>query len=262
MLGINIKCKIGFSFIMSCSSYYNDKFWMLPMSALSTANFPFPSRNPTCHHSEIRKQQQNALTQTCISSNHDNVTQNEGSFKSDMICKPIKHVVVLSSPVDNARALVSSRIYSCADWRLRGMATIVDMVDSYDVKDETAAHAVTLLDRFIAAQLCTHAHQANGVFESTAMHDEAECVAIAVFMLATKFKDTASPCLEDLIHIARHPWRKEQILKCEELILLAVDWDLHVTTGPRNSFIKAHSLQTDINRSLLQSDSASAQHSR
>ncbi len=171
--------------------------------------------------------------------------QNEESALSnhedEVIRRAIKNVVDLSSSVDHAREYVGIRLHVCADWRLEGVTTIQDLVDSYHSKDETAAHAVVLLDRFIAAKLCTSAQPANGVFGSTGIHHKAECFAIAAFMLATKFKDSASPCLDDLAHLARPPWPKDQIMKCEELVLAAIDWDLHVTTGVRTLSHSLHS---------------------
>jgi hypothetical protein len=134
----------------------------------------------------------------------------------------------LSRCVDLAREAISKRIQGCASWRRSGMNIIIHLVHAYGIQDEIAAHSIVLLDRFLAANL---EGSARAGFDPAGIWGKSSCYAIACFLLATKFKGVCSPCITDLVHIARPPWSEETILQCEEEVLSSISWSLHVTTG-------------------------------
>jgi hypothetical protein len=144
--------------------------------------------------------------------------------QSHEFTQSIDEALKSSRCVDLARETVSKKGDECASWRRTSTNIIIQLVHAYSVTDETAAHAITLLDRFLAANLESSARD-SGVW------DKPDCYAIACFLLATKFKDVHSPCISDLVRIVRPPRPEELILQCEEEVLSSIGWALHVTTG-------------------------------
>ena len=133
-------------------------------------------------------------------------------------------VINLSEPVDNARHALLRELGHWGAWRRKAMSTILHLAGAYNVKDETAAHAMSLLDRFLAANL-------SEFNLSSEIWNKSDCFATACFLLATKFKDVTSPCTRDLVRVVRLPWPEEHIGRCEGQILCSIEWALHMTTG-------------------------------
>jgi hypothetical protein len=144
--------------------------------------------------------------------------------QSHEFSQSIDAALKLSRCVDLARETVSKKADECASWRRTSTNIIIQLVQAYSVTDETAAHAITLLDRFLAANLESRAR-------GSEIWGKPDCYAIACFFLATKFKDVCSPCISDLVRIVRPPRPEELILQCEEDVLSSIGWELHVTTG-------------------------------
>jgi hypothetical protein len=209
------------------------------MRILSTiSNLPFTIRRDSKYVFKVRKQQRRIPKNT---NNHSkkidviDAAQNDESPLTDHEnyghIQAIEIVTALSRSVDIARTKVDSSMHICADWRKKGMETIISLIEVYGTKDETAAHTVTLFDKFLAEKLQKNLQEPIDIPESSGQLEKAEYIAMAVFMLATKFQDTAAPCISDLVQIITPPCLQDQILKCEELVLDAIGWDLHVTTG-------------------------------
>jgi hypothetical protein len=121
------------------------------------------------------------------------------------------------------------------NWRRTAMNTVIQLVHAYRIKDETAAHAMALVDRFLAANLETSSRAGVDSASDSGIWDKSDCYAIACFLLATKFKNVSSPCIADLMRIVGTPWPEEVILRCEEEVLSSIGWALHVTTGAATS---------------------------
>ncbi len=161
----------------------------------------------------------------------DNGASNTDSIVKSGFSRSIHVATSLSTCVDIARETVCNKLEVCATWRRTATNIIIQLVQAYHVKDETAAHAITLLDRFLAANL---ERSSLVPFEPTSdseIWDKPGRYAIACFLLATKFKDVCSPCIADLVRMVRPPLLEEQILQCEEEVLSSIGWVLHVTTG-------------------------------
>ena len=144
--------------------------------------------------------------------------------------------VKLSDLVDRARESVCNHLDKCASWRRKGMNAMIQLVHAYETNDETAAHAMTLLDRFLAVNVELKSEdQTVDHFHSGGVWDKADCYAIACYLIATKFKDVCAPCIAHMIRIVGTTWKKEVISQCEEEVLSSIGWALHVTTGDRPS---------------------------
>ena len=192
-----------------------------------------PVSSPSCHgksQSSICKKNRkcNIKLQKPIDAALHELSKKSGqscdflSFDSEET-RRFKSAVMLSKPVDQARVALSIQSERCGHWRRIAVNTIIQLVHAYGVKDETAAHAIALLDRFLAAHLASS--------EASLIGDKAECYAMSCFLVATKFKDISAPCVSDMVRITRLPWSDEEIVRCEADVLNSIDWALHATTG-------------------------------
>ncbi len=167
---------------------------------------------------------------------NQSTNQSIGLDQPYAISQRISAAIELSRSVDLARQSVCENIEACANWRRTAMNTVVHLVNTYGIKDETAAHAMSLIDRFLAANLGASSARADVDSASdSGIWVKSDCYAIACFLLATKFKNVRSPCIEDLMRIVGTPWPEEVILRCEEEVLSSIGWALHVTTGAATS---------------------------
>jgi hypothetical protein len=98
---------------------------------------------------------------------------------------------------------------------------VIRLVDAYESKAETLAHAIVLLDRLIAAEF----H--NIPDSSTA--DSMIKAAIGCFMIAVKFREVMHPCLRDLASLSSCSC--DEIRSAEETVVVALNWNISVTTG-------------------------------
>jgi hypothetical protein len=191
------------------------------------------SRDSKTQLSPIRKKQRSLSKQECpILRVNQSIAERNYYLPDAIHMVELESSLKLSNVVDHARELVCKNLGKCASWRRRGMNTVMLLVQRYGAKDETAAHALALLDRFLAANIELISHDQKTVtIPAGGIRDKADCYAIACYLIATKFKDVCSPCIDDLMRIVRPNWPKEHILQCEERVLSSIDWDLHVTTG-------------------------------
>ena len=152
------------------------------------------------------------------------------SFESEA-ARRYNSAIIMSESLDRARHAIFMNIKSCGRWRQTGANTIIQLVHAYGVKDDTAAHAIALLDRFLAANLANPQDHGAGFDEAHLAWNKPECYAIACFLLTTKFRDISAPCIRDMVRIVRPPFPEEEIRRCEVHVLTSVDWALHSATG-------------------------------
>ena len=189
-----------------------------------------PNRKP---QSPIRKKKSSRTKHRCPVLLVNQFPSEDSRLTVDEIRQlELEECVKLSHLVDRARDLVCDNLDTCASWRRKGMNTVIHLVHAYGPKDETAAHAIALLDRFLAVKVI-HKSEDPIVFstQSGGIWDKADCYAVACYLIATKFKDVCAPCLGDMMCIIRPTWPKELILQCEEEVLSSIGWAIHVTTG-------------------------------
>ena len=98
---------------------------------------------------------------------------------------------------------------------------VVRLVEAYDSKAETLAHAIVLLDRLIAAEY----HR----IPDSSTSDEMVKAAIGCFMIAVKFREVMHPCLRDLANLSSCTC--DEIRAAEEAVVVALNWNISVTTG-------------------------------
>lgn len=96
---------------------------------------------------------------------------------------------------------------------------IVHLVDAYDARGEILALAATLANRFTVER-----------FDTLKTGDlSCRAVAAASFIIAMKLRDKTQPLISDLAALTGET--QVQIGRAEEVILVALDWKVNVTTG-------------------------------
>jgi hypothetical protein len=98
---------------------------------------------------------------------------------------------------------------------------VVRLVEAYESKAETLAHAIVLLDRLIATEF-------HRIPDSTT-NDQMIKAAIGCFMIAVKFREVMHPCLRDLALLSA--CSSEEIRSAEEAVVVALNWNIGATTG-------------------------------
>ena len=145
----------------------------------------------------------------------------------------------LSGSSDKARHILSKELGVWEPCRRACISTILLLVDAYQVTDETAAHTIVLLDRFLATQIQdapdiqraeSRTHRENAFGSKSGLKGTDECYAAACFLLATKFREIESPCIRDIARIIASTC-PEKIGLCETEVLECISWELHATTG-------------------------------
>jgi hypothetical protein len=96
---------------------------------------------------------------------------------------------------------------------------IVNLVDAYDAKGETLAHASSLSNRFIATSFDRFLSGEYSTLEA----------ATGSFLIAMKFREVKHPCIVNLAELSGRS--NEQIRIAEETIVISLDWNINVTTG-------------------------------
>ena len=139
----------------------------------------------------------------------------------------------LSNAVDEARATVQCNLITCGRWRRIWANLVIKLADSYEANDETTANAIVLMDRYLAATICSQ--ERPNAFNPISCEDGAleyaKCIAAACFVLATKMKDTSFPCIQQLASVSGLHDLASEIRCIESAVLTATDWDLYVPTG-------------------------------
>eukprot|EP00292_Cryptomonas_paramecium_P020415 CAMPEP_0113698854 /NCGR_PEP_ID=MMETSP0038_2-20120614/22957_1 /TAXON_ID=2898 /ORGANISM="Cryptomonas paramecium" /LENGTH=175 /DNA_ID=CAMNT_0000622095 /DNA_START=33 /DNA_END=560 /DNA_ORIENTATION=- /assembly_acc=CAM_ASM_000170 len=149
--------------------------------------------------------------------------------------------------VDGARQMMSSNLAkkevgtapqgkasgNVCNWRSISIRTLLYIVESYDIADETMRHAVLVLDRFIHAMVDKYPSLPFAALgKDRQSHQQLRCnsccVAMVCLLISTKFCDMRTPLPRDLVELAGLPsgcsaW----ILRLEPFILQAVDWNIH-----------------------------------
>ena len=96
---------------------------------------------------------------------------------------------------------------------------IVRLVDVFSASGETLVHSAAISNRFIATNFVRFRDSELSTIE----------VAAGSFMLAMKFREIKHPCVSDLARITAKT--NEQIRTAEESVIIALDWDINITTG-------------------------------
>ena len=108
-------------------------------------------------------------------------------------------------------------------FRLREIAieAILDLVEDFQSNDEVLVHAIALFDQLIAKNILEHSDRANIVK-----------FAVGCFMIASKLKDTNQPFRPRIWELASFAsCRCDEIRSVEEAVVVALDWNIDVTTG-------------------------------
>ena len=108
-------------------------------------------------------------------------------------------------------------------FRLREIAieAILDLVEDFQSNDEVLVHAIALFDQLIAKNILKHSDRANIVK-----------FAVGCFMIASKLKDTNQPFRPRIWELASFAsCRCDEIRSVEEAVVVALDWNIDVTTG-------------------------------
>jgi hypothetical protein len=97
---------------------------------------------------------------------------------------------------------------------------IVNLVDAYNARGETLAHAATISNRFVVV-----------AFDRLSRPEELNLreVAAACFTISMKLREKMHPSLLDLAELTGRG--KEEIAAAENHVLTALDWNTNISTG-------------------------------
>ena len=136
----------------------------------------------------------------------------------DMRERQLRAVVDSPETVHISLDHVHADIFPIRDFAVN---VVIRLVEAYESKAETLAHAIVLLDRLIAADFYS-------IPDSTT-NDRMIKAAIGCFMIAVKFREVMHPCLRDLANLSSCSC--DEIRSAEEAVVVALDWNISVTTG-------------------------------
>jgi hypothetical protein len=139
--------------------------------------------------------------------------------------------VRLSLPVDLARQNLAENQQLCSGQRTIGIEVMVQIAETYGMKDNILACAMALHDMFLAAHSQDRA--ATGADTSISIQHRAstKLVAVACFMLANKFVGSSSLWIDDILDVVRLKCSSAEIESTEGMVLSSIDWSLHLATG-------------------------------
>ena len=113
---------------------------------------------------------------------------------------------------------VHSEIFPLRD---AAVNVIIRLVEAYESKPETLAHAIVLLDRFISSEFCA--------LPDSSTYQRMVKASVGCFMIAVKFREVMHPCVRDLAVLTSCTC--DDIREAEERIIRVLDWNVNVTTG-------------------------------
>ena len=87
----------------------------------------------------------------------------------------------------------------------------------FRLRPETLFLSVSIIDRFL------NKHQV--------MRSKLQLVAVAAMFIASKYEEVITPSLTDYVYIADEAYNKKEILKMEEQILVALQFDITVPSA-------------------------------
>ena len=105
--------------------------------------------------------------------------------------------------------------------RDKAVNVIIRLVEAYESKAEALAHAIVLLDRLIATEF-------HSIPDSTTSQRMVKA-AVGCYLIAVKVREVMHPCVRDLALLTSCTC--EEIRCAEESVILALDWNVVVTTG-------------------------------
>jgi hypothetical protein len=137
--------------------------------------------------------------------------------------------VMLSLPVDNARRTLAKNQDLCSGSRTIGIGILVQLADAFKIADKILAYAMALLDRFLVAS--SRDLTAADTPISTNDVGDTKQVAVACFMLASKFVGSSLLWIDDILRVVDLHCSSVEIESSEGMVLKSIDWSLHLTTG-------------------------------
>jgi hypothetical protein len=102
-----------------------------------------------------------------------------------------------------------------------GVNIIIRLVEAYESKAETLAHAIVLLDKLIAIEFCCPPDPSTS--------QRIVKAGVGCFMIAVKFREVMHPCVRDLAVLTSCSC--DDIRIAEEQIVRVLEWNVNVTTG-------------------------------
>ncbi|CAE5959537.1 unnamed protein product [Arabidopsis arenosa] len=89
---------------------------------------------------------------------------------------------------------------------------LVEVAEEFELGSETLYLTVSYIDRFLSSK--------------TVNEQKLQLVGVSAMFIATKYEEKRRPKVEDFCYITAHTYTKEDVLKMEEEILLALEYEL------------------------------------
>jgi hypothetical protein len=150
----------------------------------------------------------------------------------DKTIRALTASVRLSLPVDLARQDLAQDHGLCSGSRTIGIGIMIQLANAYEMKDNILAYAMALLDMFLAER-SQHRNGAIIKIEADRIQDGCiiEHIAVACFMLASKFVGSSLLWIDDILGVVRLSCSPAEIESAEGVVLSSIDWSLHLATG-------------------------------
>ena len=142
--------------------------------------------------------------------------------------------VRLSLSVDSARQTMAENQVLCSGNRTIGISILVQLADAYEIGDKILAYAMALLDRFLAGTSRDRDTAIVTAADTPISVDnvgDIKQVAVACFMLASKFVGSSSLWIDDMLRVVGLHCSPAEIESIEGMVLQSIGWSLHLTTG-------------------------------
>ena len=138
-------------------------------------------------------------------------------------------------PPLSAREYLSRNLFRCANWRRTAVNAVIRLIPFYGTHDETAAHAIETLDRFLSCKLKEFQNLPDYLYNEFQSRTDFwkypdHCGSVC-FLLAVKLKETSCPSVGELVQIVGQGLNAPRLLQFEVEVLTTLEWDLQSTTG-------------------------------
>ena len=136
--------------------------------------------------------------------------------------KTLLVAIEMSLTLDKSREALLTASGNVIASRQIGLDKIIFLRHAYQAKNDTAAFAISIFDRWLALDLDSETG------DNDAPTNTCECHAMACFLIAMKLREVESPALLDM---SQNGWTPAHIVLCEQEVMFSLDWNVHSTTG-------------------------------
>lgn len=97
---------------------------------------------------------------------------------------------------------------------------LIDVHLKFKLLNETLFLTVNIIDRYLSQKMSIH-------------RSKLQLVGVSALLIATKYEEIYPPTVKDLVYITDNAYSKTEILSMESDILVAMDFDIQLTSQYR-----------------------------